>query len=80
MTNTDKVLRAGHTNTGEVLKHNWFRDFQFQRFMYRKIKAPWLPNVMGPSDTSKFEDFSEEAVDDHAKRFSSGIKIITHIF
>jgi hypothetical protein len=36
---------SGHNGTEEVLKHNWFRGFLWQRFMYRKIKAPILPQV-----------------------------------
>ena len=40
--------------------------------MYRKLKAPWNPPLMGPSDTSLFEDFAEEQIDDHAKRFATG--------
>ena len=43
-----------------------------QRFMYGKIKAPHLPQLLGPSDMGLFEDFTEESVDDHDKRFLGG--------
>ena len=63
---------AGATSTDEVLKHNWFRSFTWQRFMYRKLKVPWTPDLIGPSDTSYFENFADEHVDDHDKRFGTG--------
>ena len=70
---THTVL-TGYNGAQDVLKHNWFRNIQWQRFMYRKLKAPLIPEILGPSDTRMFQDFTEEgcAVDDHGARFGTG--------
>lgn len=70
---THTVL-TGYSGAEDVLKHNWFRSIQWQRFMYRKLKAPHPPEILGPSDTRMFQDFTEEgcAVDDHGARFGTG--------
>ena len=76
----DRIRRLGHGSTEEVLRHHWFRSFTWQRFMYRKIRAPWLPDIMGPSDTSMFESFTDEGIDDHTRRFDTAEKTLGDVF
>ena len=48
--------------------------------MYRKVRAPWLPDIMGPSDTSMFESFTDEGIDDHTRRFDTAEKTLGDVF
>ena len=34
--------------------HKWFRRFPFQRLLYRRLKPPSTPQLLGPSDTKYF--------------------------
>jgi hypothetical protein len=32
----------------------------WERLLSKTAKAPWVPEITGPGDTSNFEDFDEE--------------------
>jgi hypothetical protein len=45
--------------------HKWFQGLDFDALCKRNIKAPWLPKVTSPTDTSNFDPYGvEEHVDD----------------
>lgn len=63
-----KLLRAhpskrlGNTKggTSAVMKHKWFNGFDWEGLMNRTVRAPYVPDLSGPEDTSHFDNFDEE--------------------
>ena len=50
-------MLTGYNGAEDVLKHNWFRNIQWQRYMYRKLKAPLIPEILAKPDiASRLED------------------------
>jgi serine/threonine protein kinase len=63
-----KLLRAhpskrlGNTKggTSAVMKHKWFNGFDWDGLITRSVRAPYVPDISGPDDTSHFESFDED--------------------
>lgn len=55
----DPSKRLGARNPKDVLNHEWFDDFDLKAVRRRKIKAPWVPEVSDPLDSSHFDDWSD---------------------
>lgn len=55
----DPIKRLGARSPKDVLKHEWFDDFDLTAIRRRKIKAPWVPEISDPLDSSHFDDWSD---------------------
>lgn len=58
--NRDPVNRFGCRKGGakEICKHKWFKAIDWEKLVAKKLKAPWVPPLKDPFDTSHF-DFDE---------------------
>ena len=56
------ALRLGCTHGGpkEVSTHPFFSNLSFQDLQARKIAMPFVPPLIGPLDTSNFDEYPEE--------------------
>lgn len=54
--------RLGNLSRGylDVKEHPWFASMDFKKLNKYKLKAPWVPTIKNPLDSSHFEDFSRE--------------------
>ena len=43
----------------EVLFHPWFQSVDAQALRNKSVKAPWMPRVKDPFDTSNFDDWDD---------------------
>ena len=43
----------------DIATHKFFDDFNWRDFIYRKMKAPYLPKVKNRSDTSNFVSYPD---------------------
>lgn len=43
----------------DVKRHKWFRGVDWQDCYLRKLRAPYVPAVKGPDDTSMFDSYPE---------------------
>ena len=52
--------RLGNLAGGEddILGHAWFAKFDFEKLREQEVKAPYVPKVENPLDTSHFENWS----------------------
>jgi len=57
----------------DIKNHQWFREVNFVKLVKKQIKAPWVPRVENPLDTSCF-DFNE---DTNERDFAKGRKKLT---
>lgn len=57
-----QAARLGNLSNGhhDVREHPWFKDLDFDKLNNMELKAPWVPNIKNPFDSSHFEDFSRE--------------------
>uniref|UniRef100_A0A7S2R3M6 cGMP-dependent protein kinase n=1 Tax=Rhizochromulina marina TaxID=1034831 RepID=A0A7S2R3M6_9STRA len=65
--NMDPSRRPGMGQRGgrDVLESSWFSTFDFQQFTAKKMRAPWLPKIKSPTDTSHFDPYHvDESVDE----------------
>ena len=46
----------------DIFWHPWFKHIDFAKLRHKEIKAPHVPKITNPLDTSNFEDWS--AMDD----------------
>lgn len=55
-------MRLGNRMGGsdEIFNHPWFKSINFDVYMEKGIRAPWVPPLKNPGDTSHFE-----GIDDH---------------
>ena len=55
----DPVQRIGSWARGEldILEHPWFMDLDLSEIRQRSVKAPWVPDLKDPLDTSCFDDW-----------------------
>ena len=53
----DPANRLGMTKGGvrEICDQQWFKNIDMGDFMSKSVKAPWLPKVKNPTDTSNFD-------------------------
>jgi len=40
----------------EVLSHPWFSEINIEALMAKKLKAPFVPQISNPDDTSHFDE------------------------
>ena len=52
----DPSKRLGRRKGGveEICKQRWFADIDMEEFMNKRVKAPWVPKIKNPTDTSNF--------------------------
>lgn len=64
----EPLQRLGSLSGGEqdILDHPWFGDLDLADMRVRKAKAPWVPPVQDPLDTTCFDDW-EHLVDKMAE-------------
>jgi protein kinase A len=57
-----QTSRLGNLSRGylDVKEHAWFKGFDFHKLLKYKLKAPWVPSIKNPLDSSHFENFSRE--------------------
>ncbi|KAI3430680.1 hypothetical protein D9Q98_005269 [Chlorella vulgaris] len=52
---TSRRLGCMAGGVAEVKQHPWFKGFDWDALAQRKMKAPYVPKVTGPADSSNFE-------------------------
>jgi len=62
--NPDKRLGSLPAGTRDVMLHGFFKRVTWRQLLEKKVQAPYLPEVRGPSDTRHFEDFSDDSEDE----------------
>jgi serine/threonine protein kinase len=60
--NPSPGMRLGMLNAGaeDVRKHRWFGGVDWGTLAARGYRAPFVPDLTGPLDSSRFDDFDEE--------------------
>jgi serine/threonine protein kinase len=60
----DRTKRYGCMKNGaeDVKEHKFFKDFDWDHLMQRRISAPYVPIVHHNGDTANFGEFDEESV------------------
>jgi protein kinase A len=55
--------RLGVVNGGaaEIKKHPWFKNFDFDALIQRKLKPTIVPKIKNALDTSNFDEYPDEA-------------------
>jgi protein kinase A len=53
--------RLGSNDGGmeAVRNHDWFKDISWEQLFFKKIPAPYVPEIKGIEDTSHFEEYDE---------------------
>jgi len=56
----DPTHRLGSLAGGErdILEHPWYSDLNLHSLRHRETRAPWIPTIEDPLDTSNFDDWS----------------------
>lgn len=51
--------RLGQLKNGQkdIFGHPWFGDISFEKYRARDIKAPWIPKIKDPLDSSNFDSW-----------------------
>lgn len=45
----------------DIRKHGWFsRSIDFEKLRKKHIRAPWIPDIHDPLDSSNFEEYEED--------------------
>ena len=57
-----QASRLGNLSRGylDVKEHPWFSSLDWEKLNNREVKAPWVPNIKNPLDSTYFSDFSQE--------------------
>lgn len=50
-----------------MTSHVYFKHVQWSELVLKKIKAPYVPVISSPTDTSNFEHYDEEGGEDWAR-------------
>jgi len=58
------ALKKGHR---DVSGHVFFKPVDWNELVRKKPKAPYIPQIKSPTDTSNFEDYEEESGEDWAR-------------
>ena len=69
--NPSKRLGSGKRQSKEILSHKYFEPLSFEKLEAKKYKAPWIPSVSDPLDTSNFDEFQD---DRFVKKFTGSNK------
>merc|ERR1711959_442381 len=58
----DLTRRLGTLRHGskDIRRHPWFRGFDWNALMHKKIQAPIVPHAQSEDDTSYFDEYPEE--------------------
>ncbi|MCI4386202.1 hypothetical protein PGIGA_G00059680 [Pangasianodon gigas] len=60
--NPERRLGGGDRDAGEVKKHLFFRNIDWNGLLAKKVKPPFVPTIHGANDVSNFDDeFTSEA-------------------
>eukprot|EP00296_Roombia_truncata_P000160 JP435823.1.p1 GENE.JP435823.1~~JP435823.1.p1 ORF type:complete len:353 (+),score=95.56 JP435823.1:59-1117(+) len=61
----DLTRRLGTLRHGskDIRRHPWFRGFDWNALMYRKLQAPIVPHTNGPEDTTYFDEYPDDEDD-----------------
>jgi len=61
-------MRLGNLKGGakDIKDHAWFKSLDFNELYRKRIKAPWIPTIKSPLDSSNFELYDE---DDEVEEF-----------
>ncbi len=53
------VIRFGNRARGhlDVRDHPWFQKINFKKLLKKEVKAPWVPKITAPLDSSHFDDY-----------------------
>jgi hypothetical protein len=56
----DPKFRLGSLAAGEygIYHHPWFKGLDFEKLRNKEIKAPYVPDIKDPLDSSNFDDWS----------------------
>jgi len=57
-------LKKGHR---DISGHPFFKPLEFSALLKKEIKAPYIPNISSPTDTSNFDDYEEDNAEDWAR-------------
>lgn len=51
--------RLGMLKNGQkdIFEHPWFADISFEDYRAREVKAPWIPKIKDPLDSSNFDSW-----------------------
>jgi len=51
--------RLGMLKNGQkdIFEHPWFHDLSFEQYRAREVKAPWIPKIKDPLDSSNFDSW-----------------------
>lgn len=54
--------RLGNLRHGHIcVQHEpWFKPIDFKKLGKKELKAPWIPKISDPLDSSHFDDYSRE--------------------
>jgi protein kinase A len=58
--------RIGNLKGGcdDIKHHPWFANLDWDAYTHHKMRAPWVPQVRSPTDTSQFDPYDvREQVD-----------------
>jgi len=60
----DLTKRFGNLRNGanDIKEHQWFKGFDWDALLSKRSLPPVIPRVKGPSDTSCYDEYEEEAV------------------
>ena len=58
--NVHERLGAGIHAIDDIKKHSFFEDLNFEQLLYQQLKAPFVPKLKSPVDTSNFDDFDDD--------------------
>jgi len=63
---TYQSKRLGRTRggTAAVMKHKWFSGFDWDALLKKKLKVPIKPKLSSPEDSSNFDEYPEDAVEE----------------
>lgn len=62
----DPCTRLGSLRGGpeEIRQQKWFLGFNFEHYLTRSMKAPWVPKIASAVDTSNFDPMEEQSQPD----------------
>jgi len=65
LTNVKPTKRLGVTVGGAkaIMRHSWFKDFDWTALANETMKAPIIPKIEGNTDISNFDDFFEPKIE-----------------
>ena len=53
----DKMKRLGKEHDiDDIISHPWFKEFDVEDLLQKKIPAPFVPQISNPDDTSHFDE------------------------